>query len=545
MKGSLSFDEDGHTQSMRKTRSHSFSGSFGKQVITFPGSICLNVNNILGPAIVAYPLIFSQSGWFLPTFVLAVVCVLSAFSSTMLCEAMQRIPGNHDLKKRYEYTSTVRHYWGEDWYVVSQIATNICLQALNIASIIVAVQVMDELFVYFFGATAGLQYTTMEIQTTTFSDLHDLDNVISAGFFFCLLICLPFGMMNLDENMWFQWFSFIALFVAVFMFVDDYLSLPLHPEWVPAMNVGLDNHAQVLGVVVFSYAFVITVPSWINEKKPEVSTNRSIWWSCVIGMLIKFAIGYLAAMSYPHLQHSANILQVMNDSKIGGHAFHRFTRWAVYLFNFGTIIPGIPIFSILVRYNLLTGKVCGPRGAFVYSFVAPWAISALLYRGKGFQNLINWSAVLLQGFVNFTIPALLYVSALKRYPFPNNDVRPSAGETLSLLANGSGSHGKKYAISEASFTHVDGDGDEDLQADVNAVPEWCARLVLLLRCGGEKRASKDGDVEDADSDDTNHIRCGRIVLGYIVAYIMTGLVVMTLGLDLYFFFAKGEDIVDE
>ena len=532
-----------------RTRSFSFSGSFGKQVITFPGSLCLNVNNILGPAIVAYPLIFAQSGWLLPSVVLVVVCVLSAFSSTMLCEAMQRIPGNHGLTKRYEYTSTVRHYWGHEWYVASQIMTNVCLQALNIASIIVAVQVMDELFVYFFGETAALQYLsedgnpTLSVLTSTFSDLHDLNHVISAGFVVCLLVCLPFGMMNLDENMWFQWFSFAALFISTAMFAWDYLSLPLHTEWVPAMNPGLDSHAQVLGVIVFSYAFVITVPSWVNEKKPSVSTNKSIWWSCIVGMLIKLGIGYLAAITYPNLRNSANILQVMNDSRIGGHEYHRFTRWAVYMFNFGTIVPGIPIFSILVRYNLLTGKVCGPKFAFFYSFVLPWAISAFMYRGRGFQNLINWSAVLLQGFVNFTIPALLYVSALKRYPSPNNDiVLLDEEEDAYLLKEGdkNGGHDSGSGTPEKYFKQLENTISEkdETQDDVNAVPHWLARYFL-------SKCLRDGEEKDIDSSYENEVRFGRVVFGYIAAGIMTCLVLMTLGLDLYFFFAKGEDIVDE
>jgi hypothetical protein len=397
-----------------KPRTPSFSGSFGKQVydtlhytitlkkkknasrlqtITYLGSLCLNINNIMGPAIVAFPSIYAQSGWFLPSFLLLVVCFLSAFSSTMLCEAMQRIPGNHNLTKRYEYATTVKHYWGEKWYVVSQILMNICFQCLNIASIIVAAQVMDELFAYVYGETIGFQYTTLEFRTTPYSDLRDVPNAISAGFLFCMIICLPFGMSSLEENMWFQWFSLVALFASCGLFIWDYLQLPLHFEQVPMWNSGFDNQAQVLGVVIFSYAFVITVPSWINEKAPNVSTNKSVWYSCFVGMFLKGSIGYLAAITYPNMANNANILQVMNDSTLGGHEFHRLTRLAVYLFNFGTIVPGIPVFSILVRYNLLSGKVCNSRWAFFYSFVLPWGVSMFLYRGKGFQNLVNWTAV--------------------------------------------------------------------------------------------------------------------------------------------------------
>lgn len=34
---------------------------------------------------------------------------------------------------------------------------------------------------------------------------------------------------------------------------------------------------QVLGICVFAYSYVCTVPSWLNEKRPGVNVNRSLW----------------------------------------------------------------------------------------------------------------------------------------------------------------------------------------------------------------------------------------------------------------------------
>ena len=207
-----------------------------KQTITYLGSLCLNINNIMGPAIVAFPSIYAQSGM-VSTHGTAFgrvrsVCV---FVHDAL-RAMQRIREITILWKRYEFATTVKHYWGDKWYVASQLLMNICLQCLNIASIIVAAQVMDELFAYCYGETIGFQYTTMEIRTTQYSDLRDMPNAISAGFIFCMIICLPFGMSSLEENMWFQWFSLFALFGSCGLFIWDYLQLPLHFEQVPVWN---------------------------------------------------------------------------------------------------------------------------------------------------------------------------------------------------------------------------------------------------------------------------------------------------------------------
>ena len=41
-----------------------------------------------------------QAGWVTPTLALTVVWFLSSFAATMLCDAMQRIPGNDSFEKR-------------------------------------------------------------------------------------------------------------------------------------------------------------------------------------------------------------------------------------------------------------------------------------------------------------------------------------------------------------------------------------------------------------------------------------------------------------
>lgn len=34
---------------------------------------------------------------------------------------------------------------------------------------------------------------------------------------------------------------------------------------------------QLLSVSIFSFCFVTTVPSWVNEKRPDVDARRVIW----------------------------------------------------------------------------------------------------------------------------------------------------------------------------------------------------------------------------------------------------------------------------
>lgn len=57
-----------------------------------------------------------------------------------------------------QFATTIGHYYGPKGELLGQIFVNICLQASNIASIIVAAQVMDGFLVYLFGKTFAVHF---------------------------------------------------------------------------------------------------------------------------------------------------------------------------------------------------------------------------------------------------------------------------------------------------------------------------------------------------------------------------------------------------
>ena len=126
----------------------------GAKTIGTLGSLVLMINNIMGPGMVALPFVFQSSGWAPATFALGVCGVFSALAGTMLCEAMQRIPGNRaygTALTRYEYCDVVRHYWGAGWQQVSHVFFNGSLQASNIAAMVVCAQQFDDFLVLVCG----------------------------------------------------------------------------------------------------------------------------------------------------------------------------------------------------------------------------------------------------------------------------------------------------------------------------------------------------------------------------------------------------------
>ena len=114
-----------------------------------------------------------------------------------------------------------------------------------------------------------------------------------------------------------------------------------------------------------------------------------------------------------------------------------------------------------------------------------------------------------------------YVSALRRYP---SNATSSVAESIST---------------DNEMTYLmKGKNDEDReeetvdQADVDSVPDWLVRTLCM--------SSSSTKNETLDSMNRK-----RISFGLLAAAILTGMVLFTLFMDLYFMFALGEDIVDE
>jgi amino acid permease len=74
----------------------------------------------------------------------------------------------------------------------------------------------------------------------------------------------------LEENIAIQLFSYYSLIVLTLYFLVMFYNQGLDMDRVPAFG---DDWRDCIGVIIFNFAFCVTVPSWINEKKPDVDIN--------------------------------------------------------------------------------------------------------------------------------------------------------------------------------------------------------------------------------------------------------------------------------
>jgi len=117
-------------------------------------------------------------------------------------------------------------------------------------------------------------------------------------------------------------------------------------------------------------------------------------------------------MANPNLRpEDADVLSVM-ASRQGASLF---MKVSVYIFSFGVIGLGIPLFSVVVRYNLFVGKVFSSRWSSFFGVVFPWLVSFLLYQGDGFDLFVTWASLLINGAINFILPVVLYITARSRH----------------------------------------------------------------------------------------------------------------------------------
>jgi hypothetical protein len=271
---------------------------------------------------------------------------------------------------------------------------------------------LDQAFVSLSGHTYAFEFGP----NFGFHDFHDVDLLYSSnhititlGYSLITLFFLPAGFLNLNDNVkTVQVGSFIFFIVLMMEFIgyfifkgnnDGYQSLPAFGG----------SYKQLVSVFIFSWAYVIFVPSWLNEKGVNVSVNKVIWWSGIVSWIGYIIIGILCAAVFSGSDIGLdNFLVSLSKKNIP-----TLTRITAHLFSLGVIAPGIPVCSVTTRYNLYVGGVCGKKASYFWGCIAPWIVGFIFCQGEIFANLLNWTSLVFNGAVNFLVPFLMYMSSLK------------------------------------------------------------------------------------------------------------------------------------
>eukprot|EP01027_Heterolobosea_sp_BB2_P015456 GEZU01022105.1.p1 GENE.GEZU01022105.1~~GEZU01022105.1.p1 ORF type:complete len:319 (+),score=73.01 GEZU01022105.1:112-1068(+) len=260
---------DDATNSTRTTKTPSnVSKLTDTKTIGLFASIMLLMNTMTGPAMIQIPPVYQSAGYITPTVIMLLVVVVSSLSSACMAEAMARIPGNENFDQRIEFLGLVKFYFNRWGYLLTNIMLNINLQANTIACIIASAQTMDFTLIAIFKTTFGLEFYPhfgITFAHEAGDSISPFGNVylLSLGFVIVFLMCLPMGLLNLDDNIWSQ---AVAIIVYIGVCVLWTIVMCFHGFDFARIPVMGKNQTQVLGNILFNFNFAYVVPSWINQK---------------------------------------------------------------------------------------------------------------------------------------------------------------------------------------------------------------------------------------------------------------------------------------
>lgn len=387
------------------------------------GSFALIINNLTGPAMLGFPNLFQSAGIVPVTISIVFAWVASSLCGTLMADAIASIRGNGDFSQQVDFSKAFRLIVGKDWYVVAE-ALFLCSCAVQAcASIVAAAQSLDGFIASFlFGKTAALQlFPTISIISWDTSNCHEESEfaaesnmedctpfhdagplVLTAGFLLVTLLFLPLGLGHLKETIAVQIFSMGCMVVLLVQFTYEFArrGLSFHLPWVG------NELSQLAGVVLFNYAFSITVPSWLSEKDQSVSVNKAVWSASTAASAIYIIFGITGAMAFEGV--GSNILIVLASNKV-----HHLTRFCAALFGVTIIGCGVPVFAVIIRTGLIASGLCSPRWALFLGGCAPFLFSWTLYQGTLLMSILNWAGLIINGLVAFLLPMVLALKAIE------------------------------------------------------------------------------------------------------------------------------------
>ncbi|TVY52001.1 hypothetical protein LCER1_G006470 [Lachnellula cervina] len=373
--------------------------------IGFWGGMALLISSITGPGLTTIPLLFQQAGWVTPTIAFILFSVVSGLASFFLIETMSTIRGNESFQANVEFSTVAHLYLGRKAHIGMQVMLFLALQSVNISSIIISNQTMDSLLIRLFHKTCAVSFTKGWVCATEVNSSgspFDTYILFSFGYLISAAMVLPLSVMSLVQNIKFQIASVATLFFVIIVWIYIFAHHGLEHTVPPIGN----DQSTLIGFVLGNFAFITTIPSFINELSRTVSIHKTIIYPIIVCVILYIVIGLTGASSFA-IDDSSTLLATLSASN-GSRVLTTITD---ILFPVAVLVTSVPVFSIVIRYNLVRGNLCSNRYAILWASVLPWVIIIPL-QTKGYLVIImNWASLIFGSTTNFIIPLVLFISS--------------------------------------------------------------------------------------------------------------------------------------
>ncbi|CAE7771548.1 SPAC1F5.02, partial [Symbiodinium microadriaticum] len=326
-----------------------------------------------------------------------------------LVEAVQRMPENEEFSRRIEFSDLIRHYFPFPLDHAMMLIYHVYLMLTLMTYIIQSGQVVDYIILDSFGCAPGLRLSvdggshlicgTHRDSVTPFGE----EAILSSSMCIIVLVCIPLAMKNLDDNILLQWAAIVGLSVMAAYWAVFMASQPNFPHALPAVT---SSQTSLVGTVLFNFAFMSALPSWLNEKRPGVPVARSFGYV----VAVYTALGVLGGMALPPLSNSGqNLFSKLNES--GSVVAQSSVALYPILQNF----TSIPVLAIFIRYNLQASGLSRGLATFV-AFGVPWLLSIPFYTGRGLDAIAETGGLATSSVINFLVPSVAALRAWLAMP---------------------------------------------------------------------------------------------------------------------------------
>jgi hypothetical protein len=250
---------------------------------------------------------------------------------------------------------------------------------------------------------------------------------MSLGACIVAVASLPLGYWNLEDNIVVQNVAMVIILVSMVLWFVIFGVQGMDTTRVPVVRteLGLSAFHGMSGTILFNFMFISTLPSWICEKKPNVLAMHVIIVTLIIAAIMFALVGILGGWAFPEFYTGdQTLLSEMHHIKT--RSVKIIADVSVDAYAISSNLASIPIFSIMMRYNLIEQKITGPCAAGLVSVILPWCLSVIFYCGTGFQDVVTFAGSFTSSVVNLLVPSFLLIASQKLSRRTCNDVPLSA-----------------------------------------------------------------------------------------------------------------------
>ena len=393
------------------------------------GSFVFLSNLITGPGMLGLPAAFRFGGWALASSLTLCFACCSALSCAFVAHACAvfkksgvryaMTPGAQEATLHHtphvELETLVRGLGSHATWLAFQFFFLSSMLLMAISCIVVTSSSLDALSVLLLGNAWGLQVSPSVRWVSAcdgeacvpFAAVAAADGcLLSVGYALTVALTAPLALVDVSES--FQTVSYCISLVCLFWLILKFCSMAYAGSHAdggvlpPALgwNAGL-----ALEVSFWSWLVTFAAPMWVEERDSALPIAPPLLYSFGHRAVLDLLLGLSGAAAFPHMPPT--MLNVLDA--VGAHpACGVLTRACGVGFVVFSLLPNITDYAMVASRNMECH--IGALAANLLGVGVPFGTAWLFYFGASFSALVSSLAPLLNGAVQFLVPALLFLA---------------------------------------------------------------------------------------------------------------------------------------